>query len=399
MGCCICAAHPPMIEMLEVGPWWHICQWLDSFERINGWSLVKRMQLSAPRKIELITGAVIKFLSLDNPSKWAAATACSAWIDESELCKDSLGAFKMMQGRLRDNRAKVHKLIVTSSPRGQRGCAKLFQDKSIEQDPDWGLVVGSSHDNPGNPSTYVSDLISTMSETEKRQQIDAELISPDNAIFQEFHESASMNHHFKYRRGSSQKFNLAIDWGGHFHALLICHEGEDGSDGIDTVIDEVTATGIQTEDFIKLVVAMCKRHWGLQPADINQVVTDYWPRDANQLAYKVWRGRVRHRRVRDNQDRWSRINTTRWRLQEAGTGARRMFFHPSLRASKSARGILLCLQNYALGERWVQGEKVATDRPIQDSPFSHGADALSYYCWLRYSHKRFHDRDAVQAAA
>ena len=391
----------PTYDMIEVGPWYHLTQWLDSFERINGWRLDKRRWESHPRKIELVGDiGIIKFLSVDNPSRWAAATACSAWLDESELCKDSMGAFRMLQGRLRDNRAPQHKLIVTSSPRGQRGCAKMFQDKITEGDPDWGLVIGSSLDNPGNPQTYVADMMATMSESERRQQIDAELIADDNAIFgHEFDESGSMNNHFKYRKGGSQQFNLAIDWGGHFHALLICHEPEIGGDGTDTVIDEITAEGIQTEDFINLVDAMCRRHWGLQPGDIHEVVCDYNPREACQLAYKKWRGRVRHRRVRDNQDRWSRINTTRWRLQEAGTGLRRLFFHPGLRATKSNRGILTCMQNYALSERWIQGERVATDRPIQDSPYSHGADALAYYCWIRYSHKRFHDRNAVGVAA
>ena len=360
-------------------------------------SCKKKIWMSHPRQIELITGDVIKFISIDNPRAASAATCAGAWFDESELTKDPLGAFNMLQSRLRDNRAHKRFFIVTSSPRGPRGVAKLFEDKIAEADPEWGLVVSSSLDNPANPPEYVERMLATMSDYERRENVEAEMMNAEAAIFGEFHESTSMAQGWKMDRKRYQ-FNLAIDWVGSYLGLLIAY---DPINDVDTVIDEVTADGVQTEDFLDKVVTQCRAHWGLSPGDIHEVITDYNPRESNKVAYKAkyYRGKVRHRRVRDNEDRWSRINTTRWRLLEAGSGLRRLFFHPGLKRSRTKRGILQCMANYSLAERYVQGERVQTDRPIQDSPWSHGADALALYCWIRYSHKRWHDRRAIGAAA
>ncbi len=387
----------PTYDMCTVGPWAHITAWLDSFHVQNGWRMDRRRWETHPRAIELFNGDVIKFLSVSKPQTWAAATAAGAWLDESELCPDPIGAFQMLQGRLRDNRAHQHRLFVTSSPRGNRGVAKLFADKAVEGDPDYGLVVSSSYENPGISDEYRAAMESTMSDYERRQQIEAELLADENSVFaHEFDEVASMAHHWRYRRGRG-KWRLAIDWGGSYHCLIIHHDPESG---MDVVVDEVIADGVQDLDFCNLVVKRCRDHWGVQPGDIDKVVCDYNPRDACKVAYTKWRGRVMHRRVRDNQDRWSRINTLRWRLCEAGTGTRRLLFAPHLRKTQSNRGILSCFANYALQERWVQGERVITDRPIQESPYSHGVDALGYYCWVLYSHQRVsHDRNAVEIAA
>ena len=146
----------PSYDILEVGAWFHVCNWLDEFQRINGWKLDKRRLLSHPRKIELIGDlGVIKFISLDQPQKYAAATASGVWIDESELLSSSVEAWTMLQGRLRDNRAERRFMLATSSPRGSRGLAKMFEDMIANGNPSYGLVVSSSYDNPGNPKEYV----------------------------------------------------------------------------------------------------------------------------------------------------------------------------------------------------------------------------------------------------
>ena len=390
----------PSYDILEVGAWFHICNWLDEFQRINGWKLDKRRLLSHPRKIELIGDlGVIKFISLDQPQKYAAATASAVWIDESELLSSSVEAWQMLQGRLRDNRAERRFMLATSSPRGSRGLAKLFEDKIANGDPSYGLVVSSSYDNPGNPKEYVDNMIACMSDYEKRMQIDAELLSDRNAIYgAEFCEVQSINSQWRYERGERYEYNLAIDWGTHYHCLFIQH---DRDTGVDTVFDETIITGCMDEEFCQAVVRQLKTNWGLEPGDLTDVITDYNPRSANFVAYKYFksqgRGKVRHRRVRDNQDRWAGINTVRWRLRDA-KGVRRLMFAAHLRKNTNPRGVLRCFANYALSERSVQGERVVTDRPVPDSPYSHSCDALRYYLWIRESHRRWHDKKAVVAS-
>ena len=67
-------------DMCTVGPWTHITQWLDAFHMINGWRLDRKRHITHPRSIELVTGDIIKFLSVSKPETWAAATAAAAWL-------------------------------------------------------------------------------------------------------------------------------------------------------------------------------------------------------------------------------------------------------------------------------------------------------------------------------
>lgn len=70
----------PTYDMVSVGPWSHITEWLTAFEVTNGWKLDRKRLETHPRSIELVTGDVIKFLSVSKPQTWAAATAAAAWL-------------------------------------------------------------------------------------------------------------------------------------------------------------------------------------------------------------------------------------------------------------------------------------------------------------------------------
>lgn len=383
----------PSYDVLSVGAFFHVCNFLDEFARINSWKLDKRRLLTHPRKIELIGDlGVIKFISLDQPQKYAAATAGGCWIDESELLSSSMEAWTMLQGRLRDNRAARRFMLATSSPRGARGIAKMFEDKIANSDSNYGLVVSSSYDNPGNPREYVDNMASCMSDYEKKMQIDAQLLSARNSIFSaEFCEVQSIDTQWRYERGERYEYNLAIDWGTHYHCLFIQH---DRDTGVDTIFDETVITGCMDEEFCEQVVQQLKTNWGLTPGDLTDVIADYNPRSANFTAYRFFKGKVRHRRVRDNQDRWAGIDTVRWRLRDS-KGVRRLMFAAHLRKNTNPRSVLRCFANYALSERTVQGERVVIDRPVPDSPFSHACDSARYYLWIRESHKRWHSKRVV----
>ena len=316
-------------------------------------------------------------------------------MDESELCEDPMGAFRMLQGRLRDRRAARRPMIVTSSPRGNRGVVRHFRERIAAGDPDYALVEASSRDNPGTAADYVERMARTMSAREAEQQIEGRIVPDEGTVFGlEWHEAHSLAHRWQWRPGrvGGREINLAIDWGGHYHALLVEYDAETDTD---TVFDEVAVDGPQCSTFLEQLVLHCRSEWGISPEDVGGVWCDYNPLDSRIEAYRRWRGRVHHRRVRDEHDRRSGLDTVRWRLLSAD-GRRRLLVAPRLRSCRTnlGRGAIDALTNYGRVSRRAQGEVVYLDSAIQHSPWSHACDALRYYCWVRYGHLRWHDARA-----
>jgi hypothetical protein len=403
----------PTYDVIEVGAWHHITQWLDEFETINGFALDRKRRISDPRKIELITGDTIKFLSMEKYEKWAAATAAGVWFDESELCDDPIGAFKMLQGRLRDRRSYKRFIIVTSSPRGNRGLARMFKEKQAAGDERFRWVKASSYDNPGNAEGYVDDMASTMSERERRQQIEGEIVADEGAVYGlEFDDSYSIAHDWRWTgrpRFGECYYDICTDWGGSYHGMLIEHhphllydhmgnpmpdsETREGW-GTDIVIDEFLADGVQDREYCRQVAARCREKWGIQPKDINLFYCDYNPRDAEMEARRWWSPKVRSWRVEDKNDRIERINTLRWRLC-GGDRIRRLMFAPHLRQTRHDRRILDCMLNYRYKELKIDGQTVLSELPTKDGPWPHGPDALGYRAWIKYSQLRWHEKRAA----
>ena len=383
----------PDYYTIEIGAWRHLGVWLDEFARLNDWSLDTKRLTSHPRKIFLATGDEIRFVSFDRPRKPAGATAAGFWFDESELCDDPMACFKALQGRVRDSRAQYPFGIVTSTPRGNRGCAKHFRDRVQVGDPQYSLTHGSTRDNPGNLVGYADDLTSTMSERERLQDIEGQIVPDEGVVYAaEFSATASLADRWQWQADrSNRETYLMYDWGGHFSCVFVDH---DVATGIDVVFDELHEDGCQTAEFIARVNERLRRVWGIDPKSdrLTAVYCDHEHLDDRKAAYKAYTGNVHSRRVRHNGDRESRIATVRWRLR-AADGTRRLLFAPHLRKTKSTRGILACMENYSRAAKRMDGGKVVLDRVVQDSPYSHGADALGYGMWLRYSGERWHDEN------
>ena len=392
----VCGA--PSYQLIDAACWAHVLSILDEMAVINGWSLIKgKPSRTHPREIRLVTGDVIKFVSTD-AGRFAGIDAAGLCDDDAEEPVAPEGRSHLLDNPLRDPRSPRLFYIVTSTPgvAGQ-GVARLFKQRIAEGDDRYAMVSAQTDTNPAlSDGDYVSRRRATMSAREARAKLDGEILPPEGAVYGlEFDEVESLALQWQFRRQlqRGQEFNLAIDWGGHYVAALIHH---DPTTDTDVVFDEFIMDGVQPQVFCRELVEYMKKRWGIPPADVNGVWCDYNPRDARQQAYKFWPNRVHHRRVRNHPDRLSRINTMRWRLLDAD-GKRRLQFAPSLRQSQSNRGILLSVQNAKNMERRIEGNMVELDRPVQDSIYSHACDALGYYGWMRYSHKRFADEGRVAA--
>jgi len=388
----------PSYQLIDAGPWRHLLTLLDEAAIRNGYSLIRGKPLRThPREIRLTTGDTIKFISTD-AGRFAGINAAGCWYDEAEEATDPVGGFHLLDNRLRDVRSPRLFFLVTSTPgvAGQ-GVARMFKQRIAEGDSGYAMVSATTASNPAYADgDYVSRRRATMSLREARAKLDGEILPPEGAVYGlEFDEFASLATDWRYptqlRRGD--EINLAIDWGGHYWAGLVHHDRERDRD---VVFDQLILDGVQPDVFCREVVEHCRKRWALQAADVTGVWCDYNPRDARLAAYRFWPGRVHHRRVRNHQDRISRINTLRWRLLDAD-GVRRLQFAPSLRRTTSNRGVLDSLQNQKNVEVRVDGFVVETDRPVQESIYSHACDALGYMVWCRYSHLRFTDEGRAAA--
>ena len=383
----------PTYQLIDAGPWTHLCRLLEEIEIKSGFSLEKRRWIAHPRKIELITGDVIKFVTL--PGKFAGAQSAGFWIDEAELMDSPVEGFQVLNNRLRDHRAIRPFGIITSSPKGNRGLSAFFNSKIAEGDPAFGQIVAKTTDNPiYQGSDYVDSLRSTMSEREIRENLGGEIIGDESSVYAlDFDNAESLNWRWNYDRHKPDcEYNLAIDPGGNsWHALLIEYNRQTDTD---TVFDEVAMEHCQPEAFFRAIQNQCKAQWGLAWQDINTVYIDEHPKDVRFLSYKFWKGKVVHRRVKDRFAKLSGINCVRWRLKD-GQGRRRLLFAPRLRTIKSPRRILQAMTQYHWCERRVDDFMVQTTRTDGASPFSHAADCLRYAMWIKHGHKRVFDLEVA----
>lgn len=306
-----------------------------------------------------------------------------------------MAAFNLLDDRKRDRRAPRRFGIMTSTPgMAGTGIGHMVESQIAAGNSEYAMVRAETMSNPAfADGEYYRQRAVTMSDRERRVKLHGEILPAEGAVFgMEFDPAQSLAHRWRFVVGRHRvQYNLAIDWGGSYHALLI--EYDEAAD-VDVVIDEFIKDGVGDRAFCEYIAQSCKARWGIDRADIHGVWCDYNPKDARFEAYRWWKSRVHHRRVRNNNDRKARINTMRWRLGDKYT-PRRLLFSPQLRKTRSKRPVLLCVQNYKWQERRVQGDNITMDRPIQDSLWSHAVDALGYYLWIRYGHLRFAEEQAA----
>lgn len=379
----------PTYQLIDAGPWKHLLQILADMELLNGFSLVKgKPRRSHPREIALVTGDVIKFIATD-PQKYAGATVAGWWFDEAEEAQAPEAGFALLDNRLRDGRAPRRFGIVTSTPTvAGQGVAQMFLDRVKAGDRRYHLVRASTSTNPANADgDYVSRRTATMSERERRVRLEGEVLPPENTVYGlEVDSVHSVAREWVWRGvRADREYHLAVDWGGHYVALLIEHNP---ATGLDVVFDEVCIDRVQDEDFLAEVDKRLNR-WGLEKRNVKAFWCDANPVQSVRLAYSApwFPGKVKNWIVKGREDKQLGIDVVRWRLRPV-RGPRLLQVAPHLVTGGHKRGIWNSLNGYVRIERREDGQVVLTQEVSQLSQYSHACDALRYYCWQRYSHLR-----------
>lgn len=397
----------PTHAILQDATWPHFTAFLDQFHEVNGWTLDEKRLISPQNRAIVIRGGIkIRFISLDNPSKYAGPTIAGFLIDEADLVPSGAFAWKALTQRLRANAPRLFGIAV-SSPRGPVGIAQFFHDRVKEGDPAYGFVRASTRDNPANPPDYLRDMLAGMSEREIQQQIEGHILDFVGAVYSgSFDDVENIWKGYAFDRGNKERdYYLAFDWGPHYpHVLLIEHRRDRD---IDIVVDEYCEDHKGHRQVIEEATAQFQARWGLRPADYAAVYCDHNPADARYEAYAFFRrGRSAGARpVISELQRpgdWEHgLSTVAWRLEpnrnarpeQRNMNTRRLFFADRLLQSKSPRSILRCLKLYRWREGVVDSTMVLEDR-VTKGPHCNGPDALRYYCGPRYRAERWRDERA-----
>lgn len=106
------------------------------------------------RNVIDVNGTKVYAYSLDNFNNIRGIEVGWAWLDETRDTPQE--AFDVILGRLRDKRARVRKVRLTSSPCGYNWLYDYFAGPQKRKD--YEMVQGSSFDNPFLPQGYVDSL-------------------------------------------------------------------------------------------------------------------------------------------------------------------------------------------------------------------------------------------------
>jgi hypothetical protein len=385
------AALAPTYQLIDAGAWTHLLTILDSISTLNGFSLIKgKPQKTHPRRINLKTGDVIKFVATD-AFRFAGQNVAGCWGDELEESESPREAFKLGKKRLRDARSPHLFYLVTSTPTvAGEGVSALFEERGPENG--YTIIEGSTKDNPGIDPAYYEELRATMSESEALALLEGKPQPPSGTVFaREFCRRRSVAWDYTYsgpRGRRNTEIRLCIDWGGHFYCGMVEHHIDTG---VDVVFDELYIDNCQDVEFLDAVCQRIKQRWGLSRRDVARVYCDSRPHTAARLAYsqRFFPGRVSKRNMTEALKR-DGIEAVKHRLRDAD-GVRRLLIAPELTKDKG-RGIYRSLGAYSYKKRIIDGREAVSSKVNQEAWSSHAVDALRYYIGYQYRFQTFREK-------
>lgn len=388
----------PEYRLVNGGIYKHITSILDEASGLSGFNVTKKIWTTSPRRIQLVTGDEIVFFSTKHSEMLASDNAVGCLYDESELADDPMAGYSALEARVRDPRFPPDRYFAhaTSTPRGYRGLSAYFADQIAAGDADYAMYQARTADNQAMSVDYQKRLASKMSERERLQQLEGELVTEAGAVYGlEYDDALSVDHAWRWlgRPRRDHTYTWAIDWGSSYHGVLMEHspyypgtERRDPLGGFDTAIAEVVLDGVQDEQFLEELFRVSDKM--LIPRGQLTAWSDYNPVHSRKVANApaFFAGRCSARRVGQDGDKERGINVVRWRLR-ASDGTRRLRFAAHLRNTPADRKILRCMTNYTREEALEDGQVIRLGVK-QRSPYSHGPDALRAYLWPKYESLR-----------
>jgi hypothetical protein len=136
---------------------------------------------AADKEWQCVNGARIYFGSADKPGSLEGTNVGWAWVDEARLV--GAEAWRTISGRVRDKRAKLSQVIVTTTP----AMGWLHDEFGTEVPGVRERIVASTRENAANLSVgFVEELERTFTKRQARALIDGEFTLASGAVFEEW---------------------------------------------------------------------------------------------------------------------------------------------------------------------------------------------------------------------
>lgn len=385
-------------------------RWEDFLERMARAKLpLLKKHHKTQARYELWCGASVYLRSLERFEAYRGWQTAWWWGDEIESMINPGKVWTVLSNRVRQKSAYVRQAFVTSTPRGNRGTVAHFlrerakarglltaavdaqgrelvaktirgQEVLIPRDE---LIAShytfraTSQDNPTLGDDYLLSF-DGMSERRYREEVLAEILAPESAVWPEFGERHIVDWPCPWRRTPEgkivpnpafdprQQVDLTYDTGDQFpHALWI----QRMPGGLCVIVGEYCDDGGsigQTHEQIVARMKCCRR------SPDNLVGDRAVPEELGWMM-QMWPNATPHKMVkRVEQDVLTGVEVVRDRAAPI-FGDPMIKFARHLTVSPPRRGIWNCVRNYRY--------QVASDgsyhpRPHKDNVHDHGADAL-----------------------
>ena len=362
---------------LAVSVLWPEWQYIVDGLHRAGYPLVKRFVRSM-MEAELVCGGKVLFRSHGKVESLRGFTLAWAALDESEVSNKPRYVYDVMSGRLRDPRANVLQMHVTTTPRGMRGVPELFYTQRSQaaemSEPErsqhlrrWYSMRASSQANTHLPDGYVKSLKS-YSKRLWQQEVEGLILQPSSAVWGEFTEAA---HVIPYLYDPALPYTVSIDWGRTCHALWM----QQTHHGAIVIFDEYTGVeGGTPRDRLRYEIVERCRKLGKDP--------EYAVGDRAVKSEMAWlihqfpSSLVRRMVTKYEQSVSAGVETVR-ALLDPIEGEPLLYVAQGLATSREPRGIVRCLQGYRYKTR---ADGTIDPLGFLKDGYDHGADALRMAC-------------------
>jgi phage terminase large subunit len=253
---CIVEPTFPMIRDVMLPVW---KEWVDN----SIWTYKKSEQ-----KIVLWTGQNIFLRSAENPERIRGLNLAWAWGDELAQVPTA-DVWRILQGRIRDPRARRRGLFATTTPKGWNWLAKLFVNATS---PTYRWIKARTSDNPYLPSDFVQGLRDDYGEEFARQELDADILELQGLVW-----PISPGVHCRWdtesARGRIKEWFGGIDWGYSAPSALVV--GGRDEEGTWYLFEEWRKPRQLTEDIIEQMKSFSRKyrihHWYADSAEPDRI--------------------------------------------------------------------------------------------------------------------------------
>lgn len=343
-----------------------------------GYPIVKRF-IRSMMEAELVCGGKVLFRSHGKVESLRGFTLAWCALDESEVSARPRYVFDVMAGRLRDPRANVLQMHVTTTPQGLRGVPEMFvqarhEAKNLpahERDQElrrWYCMRASSHQNTHLPDGYLKGL-EGYSKRMYEQEVMGKVLQPSSAVWPEVDKA---RHVLPYVYDPALPYTLSVDWGRTCHAVWI----QKTYSGALVIFDEYTGIeGGTPRDRLRLEIVERCRKLGKDPeyAVGDRAVKSEMAWLINQFPSTF----VRRMVTKYEQSVSVGVETVR-ALLDPLEGSPKLYVAQRLADSPDPRGILKCLMGYRYKMR--SDGTVDPQAFWKDNRLDHGCDAVRMAC-------------------